>query len=192
MLLFLQYSSILFCFFLALIFFFPVVETEIRFNKMSATNVVLCRHVKDSTAAACVTILFFILPSKLDFLRAFDSDPINRPTKPSPGMISWKMINQKMHWSLILVLGGGFAISAGSTSSNLSSIVGNALVALKLINPFAILIIVCVFAETVTELTSNVAVANIILPVLAEMVRSSKRRSIFFIFQFMFAFRLRS
>ncbi|XP_076634692.1 protein I'm not dead yet-like isoform X2 [Colletes latitarsis] len=126
-------------------------------------------HVKDSTAAACVAILFFALPAKLDFLRSFDADPANRPTKPSPGMITWKMIHQKMHWSLIFVLGGGFAISAGSTSSNLSSIVGNALIALQSIDPFAILVIVCLFAETVTELTSNVAVANIILPVLAEI-----------------------
>ncbi|XP_050597268.1 protein I'm not dead yet [Bombus affinis] len=126
-------------------------------------------NVKDSTTAACVTILFFILPSKLDFLRSFDPDPVNRPTKPSPSMISWKMINQKMHWSLILVLGGGFAISAGSTSSKLSSILGNALIALQSIHPFAILVIVCMFVEIVTELTSNVAVANIILPVLAEM-----------------------
>ncbi|XP_076545915.1 uncharacterized protein LOC117608989 [Osmia lignaria lignaria] len=126
-------------------------------------------QVKDSTAAVCVSILFFILPSKLDFLRSFDSDPANRPTKCSPAMITWKMIHQKMHWSLILVLGGGFAISAGSTTSRLSSIIGNALIGLQSINPLAILFIVCAFAETATELTSNVAVANIILPVLAEM-----------------------
>nr|XP_033327585.1 uncharacterized protein LOC117221069 [Megalopta genalis] len=125
--------------------------------------------VKDSTAATFVIILFFLLPSKLDFLRSFDADPAKRPSKPSPGMITWKMIHQKMHWSLILVLGGGFAISAGSTSSNLSSILGHALIALQSIDPLAILFIVCLFAETVTELTSNVAVANIILPVLAEM-----------------------
>lgn len=125
--------------------------------------------VKDSTAAALVTILFFVLPSKLDFLRSFDSDPGNRPAKTSPSMVTWKMIHQKMHWSLILVLGGGFAISAGSTSSKLSSMIGTALSSLKSISPFAILCTVCVFAETVTELTSNVAVANIILPVLAEM-----------------------
>ncbi|XP_078040749.1 uncharacterized protein LOC144471994 [Augochlora pura] len=126
-------------------------------------------HVKDSTAAAFVIILFFVLPSKLDFLRSFDADPAKRPSKPSAGMITWKMIHQKMHWSLIFILGGGFAISAGSTSSNLSSILGHALIALQSIDPMAILFIVCLFAETVTELTSNVAVANIILPVLAEM-----------------------
>ncbi|XP_070169829.1 protein I'm not dead yet-like [Polyergus mexicanus] len=125
--------------------------------------------VKDSTAAICVTILFFIIPSKLDFLHAFDKNPHKRPTKPSPGLITWKMINQKMHWSLIFVLGGGFAISAGSTTSGLSAMLGQSLISLQKINVVAILLIVCFFAENVTELTANVAVANIILPVLAEM-----------------------
>ncbi|XP_066601410.1 protein I'm not dead yet-like [Prorops nasuta] len=125
--------------------------------------------VKDSTAAMLMTILFFVIPSKLDFLHAFDKDPNKRPTKPSPALITWKTIHQKMHWSLILVLGGGFAISAGSTKSELSGMLGAALGGLKSIHILAILFIVCLFAEIVTELTANVAVANIILPVLAEM-----------------------
>lgn len=126
-------------------------------------------RVKDSTAASFVTILFFLLPSKLDFLHAFDKDPAKRPSKPSGGMITWKMIHTKMHWSLLFVLGGGFAISAGSTTSKLSTILGNSLITLQWIHPLVILLIVCIFAEAITELTSNVAVANIILPVLAEM-----------------------
>ena len=128
------------------------------------------RTVKDSTSAVGLIILLFVLPARLDFLHAFDKDPTKRPTKPSPGLIGWKIINQKMHWSLIFVLGGGFAIAAGSQSSGLSSMLGRGLIGLKTMDPFWILFIVCVFAETATELTSNVAVANIILPVLAEMV----------------------
>lgn len=79
-----------------------------------------------------------------------------------------------MHWSLIFVLGGGFAISAGSTSSGLSEMLGHYLIGLQKINVVAIMLIVCLFAENVTELTANVAVANIILPVLAEMVSIAK------------------
>ena len=71
---------------------------------------------------------------------------------------------------MIFVLGGGFAIAAGSQSSGLSSMLGHALIGLNTMSPIWILFIVCIFAETATELTSNVAVANIILPVLAEMV----------------------
>lgn len=80
------------------------------------------------------------------------------------------MIHEKMHWSLLFVLGGGFAIATGSSSSGLSKMLGNSLSGLKDYNSFTILVLVCLFAECVTELTANVAVANIILPVLAEMV----------------------
>lgn len=128
------------------------------------------RPVKDSTAVVGVIILLFIIPSKLDFLRAFDKDPSKRPTRPSPALIDWKTIHQKMHWSLIFVLGGGFAIAIGSKDTGLSKMLGEALGHLRNINPIITLFIVCLFAEIVTELTANVAVANIIVPVLAEMV----------------------
>lgn len=129
--------------------------------------------MKDSTAAIAFTIILFAIPSKLDFLRAFDKDPAKRPTKLSPALIDWKIIHTKMHWSLIFVLGGGFAIATGSADSGLSTMLGEALGRLKNINVIATLFIVCLFAEIVTELTANVAVANIILPVLAEMVNKT-------------------
>lgn len=115
-------------------------------------------------------ILFFVLPSKLDFLRAFDKDSTRRPTKESPALITWKMINQKMHWSLLLVLGGGFAIAAGSRKSGLSSLLSEELIGLKSMSPWTLMLLVCLFAQTFTELTANVVVASIILPVLANMV----------------------
>ncbi|CAB0029267.1 unnamed protein product [Trichogramma brassicae] len=127
------------------------------------------QEVKDSTAAIGLIILLFIIPSRLDFFRAFSSDTDRRPIKPAPALISWKIINEKMHWGLMFVLGGGFAIAAGSQSSGLSRMLGEALSGLKSMNPIWIMIIVFIFCETATELTSNVAVANIILPVLAEM-----------------------
>ncbi|XP_074109353.1 protein I'm not dead yet [Cotesia typhae] len=130
--------------------------------------------VKDSTAVVGVIILLFIIPSKLDFLRAFDKDPSKRPTRPSPALIDWKTIHQKMHWSLIFVLGGGFAIAIGSKDTGLSKMLGEALGHLRNINSIITLFIVCLFAEIVTELTANVAVANIIVPVLAEMCVSMK------------------
>ena len=111
-----------------------------------------------------------MIPARLDFLNAFNADPSRRPSKPSPALISWKIINEKMHWSLIFILGGGFAIAAGSKSSGLSSELGHALIGLKTLQPIWIMFVVFIFCETATELTSNVAVANIILPVLAEMV----------------------
>ncbi|XP_043285688.1 protein I'm not dead yet-like [Venturia canescens] len=135
--------------------------------------------VKDSTAAIGFTILLFMIPSKLDFLNAFSKDPSKRPTRASPALMNWKTIHEKMHWSLILVLGGGFAIAAGSTSSGLSVELGQTLQGLRFMNSIVILFLVCLFAESVTELTANVAVANIILPVLAEMCVAIKIHPLF-------------
>lgn len=116
-------------------------------------------------------ILMFVIPSRLEFLSAFSRDPEKRPKKNTTGLITWKIIVKKLHWGLIFILGGGFAIASGSQSSGLSNKLGYALTGLQGMSSICILFVVCVFAETVTELTSNVAVANIILPVLAEMVR---------------------
>ncbi|XP_046740192.1 protein I'm not dead yet-like [Diprion similis] len=125
--------------------------------------------VKDSTAAMFVIIIMFLLPSKLEFLNAFSKDPSKHPTKSSPGLITWKLIQTKMHWGLLFVLGGGFAISQGSTSSGLSDLLGNALSGLQSLPPMATLFVICLMIEMITELTANVAVANIVLPVVAEL-----------------------
>ncbi|XP_046474503.1 protein I'm not dead yet-like [Neodiprion pinetum] len=125
--------------------------------------------VKDSTAAMLVIILMFIIPSKLEFLNAFSKDSRKYPTKSSQGLITWKLIQTKMHWGLLFVLGGGFAISQGSTSSGLSDLLGNALSGLESLPPVATLFVICLIIQTVTEFTANVAIANIVLPVVAEL-----------------------
>lgn len=53
--------------------------------------------------------------------------------------------------------------------SGMSAMLGNSLVGLKDLPPLLLLFLVCFAAQTLTEFTSNVAIANIILPVLAEM-----------------------
>lgn len=93
-----------------------------------------------------------------------------RPAKSSEGLITWKTIETKMPWSLMFLLGGGFAISKGSNASNLSKRIGESLAPLKDLPPFLILCVTCIITGTVTEFTSNIGIANIILPVIAQMV----------------------
>jgi len=70
-----------------------------------------------------------------------------------------------------LIAGGGFAMAAASNESGLSSYVGKELVYLQVLPPSLILITVATATTFLTEVSSNTAVANIILPVLAQMVR---------------------
>lgn len=68
-------------------------------------------------------------------------------------------------------MGSGFAVSKGSSVSGLAMKVGLALVPLKELPPVLMLGVVLLFVGTMTEFTSNVGTANILLPVVAHMVR---------------------
>lgn len=94
-----------------------------------------------------------------------------RPTRPSEGLITWDIIQAKMPWQLIFLLGSGFAISKGSNVSGLAVRLGQALLPLKELPPVLMLTLVLVFVSTMTEFTSNVGTANILLPIVAHMVR---------------------
>lgn len=56
----------------------------------------------------------------------------------------------------------------------MSAQIGNALKGLDQLSPFVILFVVCLSCQILTEFTSNVAISNIILPVVAEMSRAVK------------------
>lgn len=93
-----------------------------------------------------------------------------RPVKSSEGLITWKVIETKMPWSLMFLLGSGFAISKGSVHSSLAKSIGHALTPLRFLPPIIIMTCICFFVGIITEFTSNVGIANIALPVIAQMV----------------------
>lgn len=74
-----------------------------------------------------------------------------------------------MPWGLIFLLGGGFALAEGSKASGMSEMIATSLADLAKLPKLAVLVIACLCASIITDFSSNVAVANVILPVLAEM-----------------------
>lgn len=62
----------------------------------------------------------------------------------------------------------------------MSAKIGNGLKGLDQLSPFVILFLVCLSCQILTEFSSNVAIANIILPVLAEMSRAIKMHPLYF------------
>ena len=66
--------------------------------------------------------------------------------------------------------GGGFALSDASRDSGLSAWLGEQLSGLRVLPPFVIMLIICIMTVIVTEVASNTATANILLPILAQMV----------------------
>jgi len=119
---------------------------------------------------AIFTVLFlFVLPQNYDF------PPFKKMTPGcltnSPSLITWRLIETKMCWGVIFLLGGGFALAAASQHSGLSSLLVQQLERFNLSAlPKPILIgVVCLLTVSITNIASNTATANVLVPILSEM-----------------------
>ena len=75
-----------------------------------------------------------------------------------------------MHWNLLILLGGGVALSDVVRTSGLSDIIGQQLQHLTNLNIGSIVLIISILSAFLTEFISNMSVANIFIPILLEMV----------------------
>ncbi|XP_060929677.1 Na(+)/citrate cotransporter [Limanda limanda] len=133
-------------------------------------------YVTDATVAIFVAVLLFVLPSRPPRFcsrrtHSFETVPPT-PPGPTPALLTWKVVQKKLPWGIVLLLGGGFALAKGSEVSGLSKWIGDQMTPLQSIPPWAIAIILCLLIATFTECTSNVATATLFLPVLASMSQS--------------------
>ncbi|XP_054857205.1 Na(+)/citrate cotransporter-like [Eublepharis macularius] len=136
-------------------------------------------YVTDATVAIFVAVLLFIVPSAKP--RCFGSqrscdleeakEVLKEPFLPAP-LLNWKVVQKKMPWSIVLLLGGGFALAHGSEASGLSKWLGNQMTPLHTIPPWSISIILSLVIAVFTECTSNVATATLFLPVFASLSQS--------------------
>ena len=78
----------------------------------------------------------------------------------------------RLPWHIVLLFGGGFALAAGFTESGLSQWIGNSLGALGDLHPILLVALFCLVLTFVTELTSNTATTEMILPILAGVALS--------------------
>jgi sodium-dependent dicarboxylate transporter 2/3/5 len=109
-------------------------------------------QLDDTIIAMTAGMLLFLLPSGTNDDR----------------LIHWKEA-VKMPWGVIILFGGGMALAAGFQGSGLANWIGNQL---SLLNGLPILLLVFVLIAAVnllTEITSNLATAAMLLPILAPM-----------------------
>ncbi|XP_031623653.1 protein I'm not dead yet-like [Contarinia nasturtii] len=125
--------------------------------------------IGDAVPAMFVVIALFVLPANWNWLKFIIGRQENLPKAATPGLISWKYINSNIPWGLIFLLGGGFSLAKGSSESGMSKMLGTHLSGLSNLPLWLVLLLVCLFSQIVTEFAQNTAVANVILPILAEM-----------------------
>ncbi|XP_041864995.1 solute carrier family 13 member 2 [Melanotaenia boesemani] len=126
-------------------------------------------YVSDGSVSILMSVLFFIIPSRLPTCGSYGTDEAGKRIKAPPALLNWQVVHQRMPWSIILLLGGGFAMAAASEESGLSRWLGDSLAPLQKIPPFAISILLSLLVATFTECSSNTATTTLFLPILASM-----------------------
>ncbi|XP_074528665.1 solute carrier family 13 member 2 [Halichoeres trimaculatus] len=131
-------------------------------------------YVSDGTVAILMSTLFFVIPSQLFKGGGYGYDEKGKLIKAPPALLNWEVVHERMPWNIILLLGGGFALAAGSEKSGLSLWLGESLTPLQKIPPYAISLLLCLLVATFTECSSNTATTTLFLPILASMAMAIK------------------
>lgn len=119
-------------------------------------------QIKDATPAILIAISMFLIPANF---RQYVS--AERP-KEIKRLLNWRVLQDNMSWGVVFLLGGGFALAFGTERSGLTSLFSNELKKVDMQPVLATFVLVFIGA-TVTEMASNVATANVILPVICQL-----------------------
>lgn len=104
----------------------------------------------DTMIAIAGVVILFVIPSS------------DRKTK----LLDWKTA-EKIPWGILILFGGGLSLAEGFKVTGLASWIGNQFVFLDFIAFGLFLLIIIASVNFLTEITSNVATASMILPILA-------------------------
>lgn len=111
-------------------------------------------QINDGTIAIAAALLLFIIPSKdrKNHSRIADSEIISH-----------------LPWNIVLLFGGGFALAKGFTASGLSEYIGQQFIDMQNLDPLALVAGISTIVIFLTEVTSNTATSQILLPVVASV-----------------------
>ncbi|XP_033953552.1 solute carrier family 13 member 2-like isoform X3 [Pseudochaenichthys georgianus] len=137
-------------------------------------------YVTDGTVAILMSALFFCIPSKLP--RCCGRSEDGASSEAPAALLNWDVVHEKMPWNILLLLGGGFALAHGSEKSGLSIWLGESLIPLQSIPPFAISILLCLLVAMFTECSSNTATTTLFLPILASMATAIEIHPLYVMF----------
>ena len=113
-------------------------------------------YINDGTVAITIAVLLFIIPSS---------------SSKGERLMNWETAN-RLPWHIVLLFGGGFALARGFVDSGLSMWFGEQLSGLAGTHPMVLTSVIVAMMSFLTELTSNIASTEMILPILAGLAVS--------------------
>lgn len=108
--------------------------------------------INDTIIVLVGVVILFVLPSSTRKDRILD----------------WKTA-ERIPWGILILFGGGLALAEGFQSTGLAEWIGQKFTLLEGISFFLLLMIIVASVNFLTEVTSNVATASMLLPILASV-----------------------
>jgi sodium-dependent dicarboxylate transporter 2/3/5 len=116
-----------------------------------ASRLGVAENVSDATVAMIAGTALFFIPVGL---------------RRGEFLLDWAAA-VKIPWGVLLLFGGGIAMSAGFKSTGLSTWLGERLATFGDWPPLAMIFTICLVVTFLTEVTSNTATATIFMPIMA-------------------------
>lgn len=121
------------------------------------------QYFNDGTVAILMGTLLYFIPSK---------------SEKDTFLMNWET-SKKLPWDIVLLFGGGFALAIGFKESGLSEWFGHALSFVSGFPPLLMILIIAFLMSMLTELTSNTATTQILLPIMGALAVSLKINPLF-------------
>ena len=94
--------------------------------------------------------------------------PSSGKSEPKGRILDWKTAEQ-IPWGVLILYGGGLALAEGFKETGLANWIGQHLSLIEGVSFFVLLLIIIAAVNFLTEVTSNVATASMLLPILASV-----------------------
>ena len=108
--------------------------------------------IDDGTVAITMASVLFFIPAR---------------NRESGSRLMGADVIPRLPWNVVLLIGGGFALAYAFQQTGLAKLIGSQFEAAGALPTFVLILLVCLALTFLTELTSNTATTEMILPILA-------------------------
>ncbi|WKX99004.1 hypothetical protein Q1695_014122 [Nippostrongylus brasiliensis] len=139
-------------------------------------------YVTDTCSGMLAVFILFVWPREMpDFVCLRPESDRSRPSEKREALLTWDAVKRRFPWSVILLLGAGFAISKSVKESGLSSLIACNLDRVLAGYPFVVMqMIISVITVTLTEFSTNSATASIMIPIAFNIAESVRAHPLYF------------
>ena len=115
--------------------------------------------IDDGTVAIAMAAVLFLIPAR--------SPGAQSRTVMGPDVV------RRLPWNIVLLFGGGFALAHGFRTTGLARFMGEGFDGLGAVPPVVLVLLICLAITFLTELTSNTATTEMVLPIFAAVAVST-------------------